>query len=229
MGNAPSNLHNAIWRNDVAEVRRILEKAGAKAGRMVDEDYSQDCLFRSCFRNDYNAMYDAVMKNRKEIVQIMIANGASVHASGKYGETCLHRAARNNHVDLAKILVQAGCDVKSTDDQGHYVTHACGMTIFDTTPTLRWFLLEAAGKEDVDLRDFTGRTALHEAAHWGNYEVCKSLLEFGADVNAASNEGNVPLHGRGATDRPNVWRLLVDNGADVTIANKKGVKPKQRN
>jgi hypothetical protein len=45
------------------------------------------------------------------------------------------------------------------------------MTIFNTTPMIAWLLEDAGNRDDVNRRDFSQRTPLHEAAFVGNYEV----------------------------------------------------------
>lgn len=42
---------------------------------------------------------------------------------------------------------------------------------------------------DVDGRDASGYTSLHYAARNGHLEVCKFLLEKGADINAVTKSG----------------------------------------
>ncbi len=225
MGNAPSPMRNAVRWNDVAEVDRILKKAGPNAADVVNRDYSQDCIMQSCIRADGNALYNAVSQNRLEIVRLMIQHNADVHTTGRYGETCLHRAASNNNLEMAKLLLQAGSDVMTTDDQGHYIIHACGRTRFDTSDVIAWLLDEVVKKDHVNIRDFSGRTALHEAVAWGNYAACKKLIEYGADVNAISNHGNTPLHSP-VGHNPAVWNLMVEHGADVSAVNNEGHKPR---
>ncbi|KZV62671.1 ankyrin, partial [Peniophora sp. CONT] len=39
-----------------------------------------------------------------------------------------------------------------------------------------------------------GQTALHQAAYYANADVCRLLLEHGAHVDDADNDGNTPLH-----------------------------------
>jgi Ankyrin repeats (3 copies) len=46
----------------------------------------------------------------------------------------------------------------------------------------------------VQARDVHGWTMLHEAARGGHMEVCRFLMEQGADVNAETNEGSTPLY-----------------------------------
>lgn len=48
---------------------------------------------------------------------------------------------------------------------------------------------------DVDAEDSSGYTALHYAARAGHFDICRMLLNAGANVNATTRAGQAtPLH-----------------------------------
>ncbi|MCK9858566.1 ankyrin repeat domain-containing protein [Paenibacillus sp. ATY16] len=74
-----------------------------------------------------------------------------------------------------------------------------------------------------------GLTPLGYAAHFGNAEVARVLLELGADVNAVSHSGisfipsNTALHAAIAGERSlEVIKLLLAKGANPTILDSNG-------
>ena len=204
------------------EVESILKSAGDEAPQIINDDFSQDCILQSCTRAYGNAFYYACCNNRLQIIELMIAYGADIYSTGYCGETCLHAAARNNFAEAARILIKHGCDVHATDDQGRYAIHCTGGTVYNTTNTIKFLLEEAGKREDVNLRDFSGRTPLHLATSAGNGDAASVLIQYGADVNAVTNEGNTPLHcARNST----IYQLLKDKGADCNIQNKHGFTP----
>jgi hypothetical protein len=85
----------------------------------------------------------------------------------------------------------------------------------------RWLVQQGL---DVDTPDATyGKTPLWKHAYVGS-KLVEALLDLGADVNHANNEGNTPLH-MAAENSPETVRLLIARGADVHAKNKRGMTP----
>lgn len=76
--------------------------------------------------------------------------------------------------------------------------------------------LLAAGA-DVGAWDH-GETALHAAAREGHLEVCRLLIDAGADVNGVSFQEETPLSLAKANDHQEVAELLTDNGAVLVVS-----------
>jgi len=53
--------------------------------------------------------------------------------------------------------------------------------------------------------------------------IARTLLEHGADVNAAQQDGFVPLHGAAQNGQPDMIELLLEYGADVNAKNAEGL------
>ena len=67
----------------------------------------------------------------------------------------------------------------------------------------------------LSARDSDGYTALHRASSGNQMEICRYLLESGADVNAITNDGWNPLHSAAFWNNYEIASLLLQNGADV--------------
>ena len=66
---------------------------------------------------------------------------------------------------------------------------------------------------------------LADAAEAGDMATVRSLLDSGADVNAAQRNGSTALHWAIYRDDAETVDLLIDRGADVTVKTREGISP----
>lgn len=76
-----------------------------------------------------------------------------------------------------------------------------------------------------NIRDYKGATPLHRAK---DVKIIKLLLDYGADVNIADLDGNMPLHvkcygEKNQASETDAIELLIYYRADLTAKNKKVV------
>ncbi|MHC6202478.1 ankyrin repeat domain-containing protein [Breznakiellaceae bacterium SP9] len=88
---------------------------------------------------------------------------------------------------------------------------------------VRWLAGQSA---DINARDHYGRTPLFEQASIGSDSVA-ALLELGADIEAADNNKNTPLHIAARFHHPNTVQTLLARGADIHAKNDRGHVPLQ--
>jgi ankyrin repeat protein len=133
------------------------------------------------------------------------------------GMTALHWAATKNDVDLAKVLLYAGANLKATTRIGGYtpllIASKSGNTAMIET-------LIGAGA-DPNSATTNGTTALMFAAQAGNAGAVKALVTHGADVNAKEKvKGETALTFAAAYGRADVIRVLTAHKADPNVATK---------
>ena len=78
---------------------------------------------------------------------------------------------------------------------------------------------------DVDARDQSQWTLLHEASFTGLVDVVEWLLDHGADVNARNVHGSLPLHMASECGRLETCRVLLERNADINSRGRWGVVP----
>ncbi len=74
------------------------------------------------------------------------------------------------------------------------------------------------GRED-------GSTCLIEAAYYGHLDICRLLIDKGADTEAKDGEGSTPLHWAADRGHTEIARLLRDHGAYIEARNNGGRRP----
>jgi len=159
---------------------------------------------------------DAAQLGDLALVEQALQNGADVNDnSGRGAQTPLHKAAIGGHVDVARVLLDAGADIRATDFSGYTPLHrACDNGHLDVVRVL----LEAgadghAADNDTDNDEKEDSTPLHRACDNGHLDVVRVLFEAGADLHAADNWRRTPLHVACMSGQFDVVRFLLDAGA----------------
>lgn len=73
--------------------------------------------------------------------------------------------------------------------------------------------------------DQNGMSALHHTARNGNYTLCNSIIENGADVNLKDNFGSTALHMATKAHNKDVCDLLISKDAEVNAKDNDGFSP----
>ncbi|CAE7256857.1 unnamed protein product, partial [Symbiodinium sp. KB8] len=133
------------------------------------------------------------------------------------GSRPLLMASARGHVEVARLLLEAGEDSNLADNDGFTALMAARQDGYAEVASL---LLEAGA--DRNLADFAGFTALMLASKNGHIEVVRLLLDAGADGNFVASSGATALMVASATGNGEVARLLLEAGADRNLADKDG-------
>jgi len=124
-------------------------------------------------------LVEAAAAGQLEVVDALLAAGASVGTPRHDGRTALMVAGRSPQV-VARLL-KAGADPLAQLPTGWTVLHAAARQSADSVD-----LLLAAGADPSAAMASSGETPLHQAARTGQAEVVRRLLAAGADPQAQS-------------------------------------------
>ena len=186
-------------------------------------------------RTGDSAILTAVYHRQKEIVNLLVARGAtltlfeaaaageververlladnpsSINHYSSDGWTPLHLSAFFGHRKIAELLLAHGADVvaRSRNSNGNTPLHAAlaGNHAFVAG------LLMGAGA-DINAPDAAGWRPLHIAAANNNLDSMKTLIAQGADVNAANTDGKTALSLAQEKNQREASALLRRHGA----------------
>jgi ankyrin repeat protein len=107
------------------------------------------------------------------------------------GNTPLHFAASEGHLEVARMLLELGADVNSQNDEGLTPLQRASQVQREGESGIMRLLLDYGA--NVNVHDKRRNTPLHFAASEGHLEVARMLLELGADINSQNDKGLTPL------------------------------------
>ena len=164
--------------------------------------------------------------------QLLLDHGASVHERDKDGQMPLHKASYHGISDIIELLLKFGADVDAHDNDAMtplLLVSQCHRGNNSRIAKAAQLLLENGAS--VHVRDNCGQMPLHKASYHGISGIVRSLLKFGAEVDAHDNDTMTPLFlvfqcHRGNNSRiTKTARVLLDHGANVHERDKNGQMP----
>jgi len=177
-GNLP--IHIAVTNRNTSLVDFMLQQ-----GIDIDaEDNEGNSLLLS-----------ALQSNNISMAMYLIEKGSWIE---KMERKCswrpLHYVALRSELELAKILVARGAIVNSSTDEGQTpLLISCLSEVEDKTAAkVVLFLLKSGSNPSKN--DVLGYAPIHRAAERGSLLLLTLLLQFGADVNARTGQGETAFY-----------------------------------
>lgn len=171
---------------------------------------------------DIPLLHSALLQQKPNEVERLIAEGADVNATIENGYTPLHLAAGRRDAPLIEVLLKHGANVNAADQRGATPLHSA--VLAGDTTVVRMLLNHGA---DINATTEVGHTPLRGAVSAEQWSIARILIEEGADVNAGHDRrfGNSPLHMAMALRNVEMCRYLLEHGAEVSAANHRGRTP----
>ncbi|MEO0347892.1 MAG: ankyrin repeat domain-containing protein [Pseudomonadota bacterium] len=119
-------------------------------------------------------------------------------------------AVKENDVERAKKLLEAGADVNAVDKEGDT---ALNWAAYKGNDDLVQILIDASA--DLNLPGYQNKTPLINAASKGYTQNAQILIAADADVNAVDKEGDTALNLAADKGNDDLVQILIDAGADV--------------
>nr|XP_022289771.1 transient receptor potential cation channel subfamily A member 1 homolog isoform X2 [Crassostrea virginica] len=174
--------------------------------------------------------YAAMRGNELATKELLQFNGINIEAEDKQGMTALHMAATHNSVEITRMLIEAGAQLRCKDNEDLTPLHCAAS---EGNIEIVQLLFQAGAKQDgwvtisnmVTDRDCDQNTCLHLAVENGHYDVVKLCLDKRSDVNTPSSNYMHPLHLAAKAGDIRCVKLLVQHHARIDALNDEMATP----
>lgn len=155
-------------------------------------------------------LFDAAESGCAGLVQRFLAEGASVAARDRFGNTALLRAAHGGRNQVIELLLASGSDIHQQNLAGSTALLRAVMMNRRRSAKL---LLETGAKPSAANKK--GITPLIAAAYAGNRRLTRILLEHGAQVGARDATGKSAIVYAAGKGYVQIVAMLLDAGVDI--------------
>jgi ankyrin repeat protein len=155
----------------------------------------------------------AATRGLSELVDVFLDAGAEVDHCTELGHSALTRAIDNNHPNIVRRLISAGCEFnKSFGD--HHISPLLLAVASENEDIVRILLENGV---DVNARGCSENSVLCLAARYSSLSLFRELVAAGAQIDAGDWFDQTPLSEAMYAKREDLVRLLLDARADASL------------
>lgn len=141
------------------------------------------------FTKEFMPLFWASNAGNNNVIKALIKKGADIDYVSAGEGNALVAAAKNNHADSVRLLIESGAAVDIET------------FLYKSTPLLiasYWGSVDAVkvlveNGADIHHKNSSGNTALHKACEKDQFDVIKYLISQGADINLKNNYDMTPV------------------------------------
>ena len=226
-----SALYDAVLFQDLPQVQSLIAR-GANAnhkvnGRPVLAWASQngnvaivDALLKGGANPNvadqgigHTPLMRAIETQHTEIVRSLLKAKANPNAASSEGKSCIMFAIDSHKPEIMQALLDAGANAKAVAGDGS----SPALTAAQDGQPESLEMIRMLGKAGADMNvSNAAYTPLVYAIQQNNIELVRALLDAGAQPNAKTSAGDVPL--QAALDSIPIMQLLLEKKADPNVA-----------
>jgi len=152
-------------------------------------------MIKKLFKKEHSNETFALELTKKKFDENWLLEGLksdyiNINHKDRDGDTFLTKCVKEGRYNAAEWLIKNGADINIKNNSGK---NALEIAVEKNNLPIVKGLLDL-GKIDVNQKDMTGRSLLQNVVVWGNHQMAKVLLQYGADVNSVDNYGRIVLY-----------------------------------
>lgn len=211
LGFAP--IHRAVCTGNKELIHLLLDK---NAEVNIQDSHGMTSIHLVALSDPKEAISD-----RMAILRLLLGRKAQMDIADKDGDTPLHKAAAQGHLEMVKLLVETGSNVRMRNCMGAMPLLKAIETRGKRVPMVR-FLLDHMATEDFQIPN---NAFLHAAVRENDAAVVKLLLEAGAEVETLDVKGETAFSQIAVSERydKSIHELLLGKGAKFNAQDRHGV------
>lgn len=156
-------------------------------------------------------------KGHTEFVNNLLTNHARVDVFDTDGRSALHLAAEKGFIEVCDLLLSHKAFINSKSRVGRTALHLAAMNGY--TDLVKFLIKDHNAV--IDILTLRKQTPLHLAAEAGQLEVCRLLLELGANIDATDDLGQKPIHAAAQNNFSEVTQLFLQQHPSLVMATTK--------
>ena len=204
-------LQNQNLRKDLKYQEQIAEDFKAQSNDFANKldnlaETLEKCDTENQSLKHKNQYLTKNVKKLEEKLSLVI----NINHTDSLGNTKLHLASKNGHVEEVKKLLELGADINAKNRRQNTSLH---LAMENGHSEVVKLLLQYDA--DINAKDKNGNTQLHFAAQNNKLEMAKLLLQNGANPDVKNHDGSTPLHEAAWRGFDKIAEILLQNGATV--------------
>ena len=165
---------------------------------------------------------DLLRNGKYSDIQRLIKNGFKINRRYRQNKNIdlihpLEEAVYYKNIEVVKALIDAGANVNLVCSHYNLLASVCKNDHENKRLEIANILLNAGADPNFYTYIIGSEIPLIEATKYNNVEVCKLLLEKGAELNVRDSCGNTAIHEAAINGSIEVTKLLYNNGAEVDL------------
>mmetsp|Transcript_26024 Transcript_26024/g.58867 ORF Transcript_26024/g.58867 Transcript_26024/m.58867 type:complete len:2813 (-) Transcript_26024:149-8587(-) len=217
--NILSNFNLDLYGNDLVDNERMVVEEAEDPDAIVLRKMIQDTVKRRQEEAFLSLSYAATAGDIEEVKRVL-RKGVGINSCNYDGKTVLHMAASEGNYRVVELLLEEGALKNQKDRWGN--TPLQDAINCKQGPVVQ---LLVQWKCELDPETSTARLAM--AAHQGELETLKLIIQHGITPNTVDADSRTPLHLAASQGHDKVIEYLISMKADVNAKDRWGRTPLQ--